>query len=203
MTVNASNRTLGLINIWQVLRKLCWELWLIKSVPDKLRMGVKPKDVLHVQDAGLYATVNAASTALALVDWLYHTVREDQTLERRLKDVVGEIDTSSDKAFLAFFRQANPSINACHQICNANKHFYLYQRSLDPKFKARVFEFVMERPDGTTELGTSAQIIRNGDGPGTVMPTYEMLNNLADWWESLLSDIGVSGREQFFPQHAP
>jgi hypothetical protein len=86
MTVNASDRTLGLINIWQVLRKLCWELWLIKSMPDKLHTGVKPTDVLHVQDAGLYATVNAASTALALVDWLYHTVREDQALERKLTD---------------------------------------------------------------------------------------------------------------------
>jgi hypothetical protein len=203
MTVNASDRTLGLISIWQVLRKLCWELWLIKSVPDKLRMGVKPKDVLHVQDAGLYATVNAASTALALVDWLYHTVREDQTLERRLKDVVGEVDTSSVKDFRLFFRKTNPSINACHQICNANKHFHLYQRSLDPKFKVSVFEFVMEQPDGTTELGTSAQIMRNGDVPGTAMPTYEMLNSLADWWESLLSDIGVSGRDQFFPQPAP
>ncbi|MEW6169164.1 MAG: hypothetical protein AB1651_15935 [Pseudomonadota bacterium] len=201
MTFNASDRTLGLINIWQVLRKLCWELWLIKSMPDKLHTGVKPKDALHVQDAGLYATVNAASTALALVDWLYHTVRADQALERKLKEVVGDVDTSSDKSFLAFFREKNPSINACHQICNANKHFYL--KRLDPKFKARVFEFVMERPDGTTEISSSAQIMRNGDGPGTVMSTYEMLNSLADWWESLLSDVGVSGREQFFPQPAP
>src|SRR5690606_19961702 len=94
MTVKSSHRTLGLINRWQVLRKLCWELWLIKSIPDKLNSGVKPKDVLHVQDAGLYATINAASTALALVDWLYHTIREDQILERRLKDLVGDVDTS-------------------------------------------------------------------------------------------------------------
>jgi hypothetical protein len=115
--------------------------------------------------------------------------------------LVGDVDTSSDKSFLAFFREKNPSINACHQICNANKHFYL--RRPDPKFKARVFEFVMERPDGTTEISSSAQIMRNGDGPGTAMSTYEMLNGLADWWESLLSDVGVSGREQFFPQPAP
>lgn len=108
MTVNASDRTLGLINIWQVLRKLCWELWLIKSTPDKLNSGVKPIDVLHVQDAGLYATINAASTALALVDWLYHTIREDQILEGRLKDLVGYVDTSSDKSFLKFFRERYP-----------------------------------------------------------------------------------------------
>lgn len=201
MTVNASDRTLGLINIWQVLRKLCWELWLIKSMPDKLHSDVKPKDVLHVKDAGLYATVNAASTALALVDWLYHTVREDQALEKNLKDLVGNVDASSDKSFLAFFRENNSSINACHQICNANKHFYL--RKPDPKFKVMVFEFVMVRPDGTTDMSSSAQIMRNGDDPGAVMSTYEMLNSLADWWESLLNDIGVPGRETFFPKHSP
>ena len=201
MTIDASDRTLGLISIWQVLRKLCWELWLIKSTPEKLRVGVKPKDVLHVQDAGLYATVNAASTALALVDWLYHTVREDQALEKKLKEVVGDVDTTSDKAFLAFFREKNPAINACHQICNANKHFYL--RKPDPKFKARVFEFVMEKSDGTTDINSSAHIMRNGDSPDNVMSAYEMLNSLADWWESLLGTIGVVGREQFFPQPAP
>lgn len=201
MTVDASDRTLGLVNIWQLLKKLCWELWLIKSTPAKLRIGVKPTDVLHVQDAGLYATVNAASTALALVDWLYHTIRQDQALELKLRDVVGDVDTSSEKNFLEFFRNRNPSINACHQICNANKHFYL--RKPDAKFKAMVFEFVMERPDGTTEIGSSAQIMRNGDGPDTVMSAYEMLESLSGWWESLLVDVGVPGREQFFPQPAP
>jgi hypothetical protein len=201
MTVNSSDRTLGLINIWQVLRKLCWELWLIKSIPDKLNSGVKPKDVLHVQDAGLYATINAASTALALVDWLYHTIREDQILERRLKDLVGDVDTSSDKSFLKFFRERYPSINACHQICNANKHFYL--RKPDPKFKVMVFELATERPGGTTDISSNANIMWNGDSPDTVMSTYEMLNSLADWWKSLLSDIGISEREQFFPQFAP
>lgn len=102
MTINSSDRTLGLINIWQVLRKLCWELSLIKSIPEKLNSGVKPKDVLHVQDAGLYARINAASTALALVDWLYHTIRENQTLERKLKDLVGDVDTSSINHFSSF-----------------------------------------------------------------------------------------------------
>ena len=170
---------------------------MIKSIPDKLNSGVKPKDVLHVQDAGLYATINAASTALALVDWLYHTIREDQILERRLKDLVGDVDTSSDKSFLKFFRERYPSINACHQICNANKHFYL--RTPDPKFKVMVFELVTERPDGTTDISSNAHIMWNSDSPDTVMSTYEMLNSLTDWWKSLLSDIGISEREQFFP----
>lgn len=201
MTVNASDRTLGLISIWQVLRKLYWELWLIKSMPDTLLVGVKPVDVLHLQDAGLYATVNAASTALSLVDWLYHTVRNDQSLETNLRSVVIGVETGSDKDFLDFFRKKNPSINACHQICNANKHFYL--RKPDATFKAMVFEFVVKRPDGTTEIKSTAQIMRNGDSPDTVMSAYEMLEGLATWWESLLSDVGVPDREQFFPQPTP
>lgn len=189
MAFDASDRTLGLINIRQVLRKFYWELWLIKSMPDSLNTGVKPKDVLHVQDAGLYATVNAASTALALVDWLYHTVRQDKHLEDKLKTVVGDVNMINEKTFLKFFREKNLSINACHQICNANKHFYL--RQPDPNFKVMVFESIMELPDGTTNISTKTHIMRNGGDPSTCMPTCEMLNDLAGWWESLLNDIGV------------
>ncbi|MGE8499855.1 MAG: hypothetical protein ACN6O6_20320 [Pseudomonas sp.] len=134
------------------------------------------------------------------MDWLYHTIREDQILERKLKDLVGDVDTSSDKSFLKFFREKNSSINACHQICNANKHFYL--KNPDPTFKVMVFESVTEWPDGTTDISSNAHIMWNGDSPDTVMSTYEMLNSLADWWKTLLSDIGISAREQFFPQSA-
>lgn len=66
-----------------------------------------------------------------------------------------------------------------------------------------MFELVTEQFDGTTDVSSDAHIMWNGDSPGTVMSTYEMLNGLADWWESLLSDIGVSEREQFFPQVEP
>lgn len=197
MAVDASDRTLGLINIWQVLRKLYWELWLIDEISPTVVLGGKPKDPLHAQDAILYATINASSTALALVDWLYHTVLEDQTLCAKLKGVVGDVDMKSEKSFLAFFRECNPSINACHQICNANKHFHL--RKPDPYFKAMVFEFVIESPDGTTKISSKPHIIRNGDDPGAVMPAHEMLSSLADWWESLLTEIEVPGREMFFP----
>ena len=200
MTVNASDRTLGLISIWQVLRKLFWEIELIKATPNSLRVGVKPIDVLHVQDARLYATVNAASTSLALVDWLYHTLREDQALAARFKEYFGEADLRSDRKLLEFLRKANPSINACHQICNANKHFYL--RSPDREFKATVFEFVMERSDGTVDISVSPHIMRNGGECSTVLPVFDMLETLANWWETLLTHIQVPGRDQFFPQPA-
>ena len=201
MNINASDRTLGLINIWQVLRKLFWEIELIKATPDSLRVGVKPVDVLHVQDARLYATINAASTSLALVDWLYHTIKEDQLLTQRVIDTIGNVDMSSDKAFLYFFREKNSSINACHQICNANKHFHL--KKPDKNFKVMVGEMVMERLDGTTDISVITHIIRNGDTPDTATSVFDMLVSLVAWWEDLLTRIQVPEREQFFPQGAP
>jgi len=201
MNINANDRTLGLINIWQVLRKLFWEIELIKATPDSLRVGAAPVDVLHVQDARLYATINAAFTSLALVDWLYHTIREDQLLTQRIIDTLGNVDMSSDKAFLLFFREKNSSINACHQISNANKHFYL--KNPERNFKVMVGEIVMKRPDGTTDVAVITHIIRNGDTPDTATSVFDMLVSLMVWWEDLLTNIQVLGREQFFPQGAP
>lgn len=196
MTINASDRTLGLISIWQVLRKLCWEIQLIKEIPASLHTGTQPTDALQVQDAKLYAKINAASTALALVDWLYHSLREDPKLEQNTKDLMSGIDMQSDKSFLKFLRQENLSINACHQICNANKHFYL--RKPDNQFKVTVFEFVTNRPDGTFEIGVSPYIMRNGDDPAAAMSVLAMLEDLSVWWTETLTKIGIPGREQFF-----
>jgi len=200
MSINASDRTLGLINIWQVLRKLFWEIELIKTIPDSLRVGIRPVDVLHVQDARLYATINAASTSLALVDWLYHTIRENELLTKNVKAALGGVDTSTDKAFLSRFRK-NISINACHQICNANKHFHL--KNPDKNFKVLVGEIVSERSDGTTDISVITQIMRNGDDPAAATSVLTMLEGLATWWEALLTQIPIPGREQFFPQSSP
>lgn len=196
MTVNASDRTLGQICIWQVLRKLSWEIELLKAIPKKLRVGVKPIDVLHVQDASLYAAVNAASTSLALVDWLYHTIREDPTLISRAREILGSIDLESDKSFLSSIRRQNKAINACHQICNSNKHFHL--RSPDRLFKVMVGEIVMEHPDGTRDISVITQIMQNGDTPGGNTSVFDLLAGLATWWEGVLIKIQIPGRDQFF-----
>ncbi|MEA9732153.1 hypothetical protein [Xanthomonas campestris] len=91
MSINASDRTLGLLNTWQVLRKLNWEVELMKAMPDKVRLGVAPESAMHVTDAKLYAAINAASTSIALVDWLYHSAQEDVTVKDRLANFL-EVD---------------------------------------------------------------------------------------------------------------
>jgi hypothetical protein len=201
MYVDASDRTLGLISIWQVLRKLLWEIELIKATPDKLRVGTRPADILQVQDARLYATINAASTALALVDWLYHTVRADQGLAKKLHEAIGEFEMASEKDLLRHLRNTNSSINACHQICNANKHFHL--KKPDKQFKVMVGEIVMEHADGTTDLSQITHIMQNRDDPSAATSVLDMLEAVARWWESLLTQVQVPGRGQFFPQAAP
>lgn len=201
MYVDASDRTLGLISIWQVLRKLFWEIELIKATPDTLRVGTKPVDVLQVQDARLYATINAASTALALVDWLYHTVRVDQGLVKNLHEAIGGFAMDSEKELLAHLRNTNSSINACHQICNANKHFHL--RSPDKGFKVMVGEIVMAHADGATDVSQITHIMQNRGDPRAATSVLDMLEDVARWWDSLLTRVQVSGRDQFFPQAAP
>ena len=114
---NASDRTLGLVNIWQVLRKLRWEVELLKAIPAQVRLNAPPVDVLHVSDAKIYAAVNAFSTSLALVDWLYHCVRTDPRLADSCGVVLAGCDLKTDKAFLESIRRANRYINACHQVC--------------------------------------------------------------------------------------
>lgn len=201
MKIDASDRTLGLINIWQVLRKLLWEIEVIKATPSSIKAEVPPVDVLHVRDARLYATINAASTSLSLVDWLFHTVRQDAVLTQRAKDSLGNVDLSSDKKFRESLRQINSSINACHQICNANKHFHL--GAADKNFKVMVGEIVYERPDGTTDISVITQIMQNGSDPSSNISVFDMLTSMATWWETLLEEIRVSGRDQFLPKGAP
>ncbi|GGA39369.1 hypothetical protein [Dyella nitratireducens] len=195
MAIEASDRTLGLINIWQVLRKLLWEVELLKAIPTKLVVGIKPIDVLHVQDAGLYAAINAASTSLALVDWLYHTIREDHQLMSNARATLRNIQLSSEKAFLLSMRELYKPINACHQICNSNKHFHLHKP--DRNFKVMVAEIIMEHPDGSTNISTVPHIMQNGEGTDGSMLISDMLVNLGVWWEDVLVKIGVPGRDQF------
>lgn len=196
MLHNASDRTLGLISIWQVLRKLYWEIELLRAIPEQVRVGAPPVDVLHVQDARIYAAVNACSTGLALVDWLYHTVREDTVLRGRISGVMPGVNITSEKSFLKSMRTLNQTINACHQICNANKHFHL--KSPDALFKVMVAEIVMTNAAGETNLVVKLQIMNNGTTVEARGCLEAHLKDLADWWECKLEEIGVPGRGEFF-----
>lgn len=186
---DASDRTLGIISINQVLKKLVWEIALVKAIPDTLRLGIDPVDVLHHEDAKLYATINAAATSLALVDWLYHTVRVEK-LENQVYEALGAVDLSSDKGLLESLRSLNPAINACHQICNANKHFHL--RKPDKRFKAMVFEVLYTDDHGLQEKTVSSQIMWNRDVPEGQGSFIEILEGLVEWWENLLDKINTN-----------
>ncbi|GAB2731449.1 hypothetical protein [Comamonas sediminis] len=197
MSINASDRTLGLISIWQVLRKLNWEIELIKAIPEKITVGATPASVLHCQDAHLYATINAASTSLAMVDWLYHTVSGSSVLTSNIQRVLQGVNLKNNKAFLLYLRNAFSVINACHQICNANKHFHL--NTPDDQFKVMVGEIIFKNDDGTEDLTVITQIIQNRNDPDASTSVPEMLEKAAIWWEQLLTDVDLPGREDFFP----
>lgn len=197
MHVDVTDRSLGLISAWQVLRKLFWEIELIKATPDVVLLGAQPADVLHVQDARLYASINAAMTSLSLVDWLFHSIRKDVAMSQRARGILCGLNFESDKEFLRGLRETVPSINACHQIANACKHSHL--RTPDKSFKVMTFELICNRADGGTDIGVGAHIMRNGGDPDAAMPVLEMLEGAAVWWETLLEEIQLPDRELFLP----
>lgn len=194
---NASDRTLGLVNIWQVLRKLLWEVELLKAIPSMVRLNAPPVDVLHVSDAKIYAAVNAFSTGLALVDWLYHCVQADPTLADSCGVVLAGCDLTTDKAFLKSIRRANRHINACHQVCNANKHYFLREPQQD--FRVMVGQLHMTNGAGETDVAVVLQITHDDRGSVEEYSVETMLTSLVAWWQATLSAIGVPGKGQFFP----
>jgi hypothetical protein len=196
--VDASDRTLGLTSIWQVLRKFVWEIELLKTLPESIRVGERPKDILHTQDARIYAAINACSTSLALVDWLFHTVVNDPVLNAKALTSLGAVDLSSDKAFLKSMRATNPALNMCHQVCNANKHFHLHSpRTAD--FKIMVAEIVMSNADGTTDLAVKMMVTDNGHDTKQRGHIEEILKGLADWWYDRLVEIQIPRKDEYFP----
>lgn len=190
-TVCASYQTLGIENIWHLLRKLIWEVKLLQSIPDRIKVGVTTANPLQFQDARLYAQINAVLTVLSLVDWLFHTILTEEIPEERVKNVLGDIELANVGAFRGSMRRQNKLLNACHQIGNANKHLYMFTQATDENFKARPFDIVMHNEDGTIDLATVAHVM--SDGIGSV---DEMLDQLAHWWYDTLDALQVAGKDQ-------
>jgi hypothetical protein len=200
MLRNAADRTLGLVNIWQVLRKLLWEVELLKSIPDQVRVNAAPADVLHVKDAKIYAAINAFSTSLALVDWLYHSVQSDSRLTDNCRARFPHSDLTSDKAFLESIRKASRPVNACHQVCNANKHYFL--RKPQDGFNALVVELLLVKESGESDVSVALHITHDDRGELEEYSVEAMLAGLVEWWQATLEAIDVPGRDQFFPDAA-
>lgn len=64
-------------------------------------------------------------------------------------------------------------------------------------------EIVMEHANGTTDLSQITHIMQNGNDPSAATSVLDMLEGVAGWWESLLTQVQVPGRDQFFPRAAP
>ncbi len=197
---NAGDRTLGLVNIWQVLRKLLWEVELLKVIPKQVRLNSEPADVLHVKDAKIYAAINAFSTSLALVDWLYHSIRTDSRLVGNCRRHLPDCDLTSDKTFLKTIRKASRPINACHQVCNANKHYFL--REPQDGFNVLVAELLLTDESGETDVAVVLHITHDDLGSLEEYSVEVMLAGLVSWWHATLEAIDVPGRDQFFPDAA-
>jgi hypothetical protein len=197
---NAADRTLGLVNIWQVLRKLLWEVELLKAIPSQIRLNAAPTDVLHVKDAKIYASINAFSTNLALVDWLYHSVRTDSRLFDNCRACLPDCDLTSDKAFLKSIRRTSRQINACHQVCNANKHYFL--REPQDGFNVLITELLLTDVSGDTDVAVVLHITHDDRGSLEEYSVEAMLVGLVAWWQETLAAIDVPGRDQFFPDAA-
>jgi hypothetical protein len=197
--INATDRTLGLVNIWQVLRKLFWEVELLKAIPTQVRIGLPPIDVLHVTDARIYAAVNACSTSLSLVDWLFHRVNGDQQLADACRRAFPGVLLDDDKAFLKSLRDISRPLNVCHQVCNASKHHSL--RTPEVGFKTMVADVLYTDPDGT-QLSTAMHVTHDRRGPLDEYSIDEILSSLVEWWQEKLSAIGIPGGDLFFPDAA-
>jgi hypothetical protein len=194
---DATDRTLGQVNIWQVLRKLVWEVELLKSIPNQVRLNAPPVDVLHVKDAKLYAAINAFSTGLALVDWLFQAVRADERLIEKCRAHLPGCDLTSDKAFLKSMRSISRLVNACHQVCNANKHHSLHRP--EDGFNVMVFELLLPKDSGETDLSVVLHITHDNRGPLEEYSVEAMLTGLIEWWCVTLQAIDVPGQDVFFP----
>ncbi|MBJ7548384.1 hypothetical protein JHC42_16230 [Pseudomonas sp. OA3] len=197
MPTNATDRTLGLINIWQVLRKLLWEVELLAAIPVKIRIEAKPADVLHVEDARIYAAINAFSTSLALVDWLYHCVKELPLLGERCMEVLPNCDLSSSEEFSKSLRKISRPLNASHQVCNSNKHFFL--RKPQSGFHTMIANIVSTDISGAVEVSVVMHITHDDRGSLEEYSADEILRGLVAWWQSTLEAINVPGRDEFFP----
>lgn len=198
--IDSSDITLGLINIWQVLRKLWWEILVLESIPETVSNRTVGSSVLHMQDSKLYAAINAACTCSALFDWLFHSVRSDPALLKSARSVLPRASFKSARSLSNSLRRDHMDMQVCHQICLANKHYYLDWRA--PDIKITIGQTVIHGTDDEVAISVLPIVTYGPTGSHTTEPAPKLLRRVADWWEETLTAIGLPDREQFFPELA-
>lgn len=181
---DARDRTLGMRSLWDLLRKLNWELHLVDAVPDKVKVGQEPRSPLEFRDAALYGLINASLTSLAMLDWLA-ILADDPIYRNRLNSLYPELAGLSAKALTKRMRELVPMLQICHQIANAFKHRDL--NTYDISVKIHPIELVSEHSDGSTWIAQGGLIMSGFPGGGGRLD--EALCNHCDWWLNLLKDL--------------
>jgi hypothetical protein len=192
---DSAKRTLGLISIWQVLRKLWWEVHLIEEIPKTIDPRRPAGSILDQYDAYIYACINACTTAISLSDWLYHSVKGNPEITNSVREVLGNPGMRDERAFLKALRERYPKINLCHQIANANKHFNL---KYSAPYKIDVFEIV-ERDKGEIIRYTLTLTATDGE-IGEKYHMREIMREVANWWEDVLDSIPIPGKADFLEE---
>ncbi|MBW3517497.1 hypothetical protein KO537_22680 [Shewanella sp. NKUCC01_JLK] len=202
----ATDRTLGLVNIWQLLRKLYWEMEILAAVPEKYFPQEK-SSIFNFKDAKSYAAINVASTNLSLIDWLFHRLDNDELLKQAFKNIHPLVTLDGMKRFSESLRNEKLELQVCHQICNSNKHYKLHG-GLDVTISAKTIDLVrVDNIDETKVLDIITMhnffICRPcslGDAENKRLTPNEAFSETLKWWTFLFKAISIPDQIIYFPE---
>lgn len=201
----ATDRTLGLVDIWQVLRKLYWEMELLSAFPISF-LPQERSGIFNFKDAKSYAEINIAATNLSLIDWLYHRLMDDEKLALAFKKSHPNVPLIKLNAFSNALRNEILELKICHQICNANKHFKLTD-GFDITVCGKSVDFVRLDDDEKTILEIRSQHnffitlpCSLGGMKNVRISSIDAFKTLISWWTSLLKQLEIPKQDIFFPE---
>lgn len=202
----ATDRTLGLVDIWQLLRKLYWEMEILAAVPAEY-LPQEKSSIINFTDAKSYAAINVAATNLSLVDWLFHRLDNEEMLKQAFVKIHPLVALDNIKKFSESLRSEKDELQICHQICNSNKHYKL-QRGLDISITGKTIELVrVDYGDETKVLEIQTMhdffickpcSLRGSENKR--LSSNEVFSETLKWWTCLLKAISVPDQTIYFPE---
>ncbi|WP_019676563.1 hypothetical protein [Arsukibacterium perlucidum] len=202
----ATDRTFGLVDIWQLLRKLYWEMEILASV-QKSYLPQEKNSIFNFKDVKSYASINVASTNVSLIEWLFYRLDSDDNLKQAFISFYPLVDLNNPAKFSNSLRSFKVELQICHQVCNANKHFKL-QKGFDNNVSAMTFDIVKvdyEDEKKVLEIHTvhDFSFVRHCSMRGyenqTLFPK-DIFIELLKWWTSLLKSISIPDQTIYFPE---
>lgn len=202
----ATDRTLGLVNIWQLLRKLYWEMEILAAVPETYFPHEK-SSLFNFKDVKSYAAINVASTNLSLIDWLFHRLDNDKLLKQNFINTHPLVALDSMKRFSESLRSEKIELQVCHQICNSIKHYKLHG-GFDASMSAKTIDLVrVDNIDETKviEIKTIHDFSKCipcslGGFENKRLNPNEAFSGTLKWWTFLFKAISVPDQTIYFPE---